>query len=97
MLQNGSAHGNRRQKQYLIFERDAVFQHSITHLEESEYITDIIVMAHKDDLRVVRKLTRIHGLRKKLRRIAVGGKERVHSVANGLEAIDWPCDYVFYP
>lgn len=31
----------------------------------------------------------------KIRRIVAGGSERYFSVLNGLEAIDWPCDYVF--
>jgi 2-C-methyl-D-erythritol 4-phosphate cytidylyltransferase len=52
-------------------------------------------MAHKDDVEIVRGLLEEYGCTKKLRKIAVGGKERVHSVAIGLETIDWPCDYVF--
>ena len=87
--------GTDTRKQYLMLGGMPMFLHSIRTMQESEYITDIIVMAHKDDLEVVRKLLEEYGFTKKLRKIAVGGKERVHSVANGLEAIDWPCDYVF--
>ena len=82
-------------KQYLVLGGMPMFLHSIRTMQESECITDIIVMSHKDDVAVVRKLLEEYDLTKKLRRIAVGGKERVNSVANGLEAIDWPCDYVF--
>ena len=87
--------GTDTRKQYLMLGGMPMFLHSIRTMQESECITDIIVMAHKDDLEVVRKLLEEYGFTKKLRKIAVGGKERVHSVANGLEAIDWPCDYVF--
>ena len=82
-------------KQYLMLDGMPMFLHSIRTMQESEHITDIIVMAHKDDVEIVRDLLEEYGFTKKLRRIEVGGKERVHSVAIGLEAIDWPCDYVF--
>lgn len=82
-------------KQYIMLGRLPMFLHSIRTMEKSPYITDIIVMAHRDDLQTVRRLLEEYGYTRKLRRIAAGGKERVHSVANGLEAIDWPCDYVF--
>ena len=82
-------------KQYLVLGGMPMFLHSIRTMQESECITDIIVMSHKDDVEIVRELLEEYKLTEKLRKIAVGGKERVHSVAIGLEAIDWPCDYVF--
>ena len=82
-------------KQYLELGGMPMFLHSIRTMQESECITDIIVMSHKDDVAIVRELLEEYKLTKKLRKIEVGGKERVHSVAIGLEAIDWPCDYVF--
>ncbi len=82
-------------KQYLMLDNMPMFLHSIRTMQENEHITDIIVMAHKDDVEIVRGLLEEYGCTKKLRKIAVGGKERVHSVAIGLETIDWPCDYVF--
>lgn len=82
-------------KQYLMLGGMPLFLHSIRTMQESEYITDIIVMSHKDDVEIVRELLEEYELTKKVRKIAVGGKERVHSVALGLEAVDWPCDYVF--
>ena len=87
--------GGNIRKQYLMLGGMPMFLHSIRTMQESECITDIIVMAHRDDVDVVRGLLEEYGYTKKLRKIAVGGKERVHSVAIGLEAIDWPCDYVF--
>lgn len=82
-------------KQYLMLGGMPMFLHSIRIMQESPRITDIIVMAHKDDLEVVEKLLKKYGCTEKLRKVTAGGKERVHSVAIGLEAIDWPCDYVF--
>ena len=84
----GRRMGTDVRKQYLMLGDMPVFLHSIRTMQESECITDIIVMSHKELLEEYR-------LTKKLRKIEVGGKERVNSVANGLEAIDWPCDYVF--
>ena len=91
----GRRMGTDVRKQYLMLGDMPVFLHSIRTMQESECITDIIVMSHKDDVAIVRELLEEYRLTKKLRKIEVGGKERVNSVANGLEAIDWPCDYVF--
>ena len=82
-------------KQYLMLGGMPMFLHSIKTMQESPIITDVVVMVHKDDVEVVRGLLDEYGCSEKLRRIVVGGKERVHSVARGLESIDWPCDYVF--
>ncbi len=91
----GRRMGTDVRKQFLMLGDMPVFLHSIRTMQESECITDIIVMSHKDDVAIVRELLEEYKLTEKLRKIEVGGKERVHSVANGLEAIDWPCDYVF--
>ena len=91
----GKRMGGEIRKQYLMLGGMPIFLHSIRTMQECPSITDIVVMAHRDDLETVRELLESYGLTKKIRKIAVGGKERVHSVANGLEAIDWPCDYVF--
>ena len=82
-------------KQYLMLGGMPMLLHSIKTMQESPIITDVVVMVHKDDVGVVRGLLDEYGCAEKLRRIVVGGKERVHSVARGLESIDWPCDYVF--
>ena len=82
-------------KQYLMLGGMPMLLHSIKTMQESPIITDVVVMVHKDDVEVVRGLLDEYGCAEKLRRIVVGGKERVHSVARGLESIDWSCDYVF--
>ena len=87
--------GGEIRKQYLILGGMPMFLHSIRTMQESGFITDLVIMAHRDDVEAVRELLESYGLTEKIRKIAAGGKERVHSVALGLEAIDWPCDYVF--
>lgn len=87
--------GGNIRKQFIMLGGMPMFLHSIRRMQKSPCISDIIVMAHEDDVETVRKYLEEYGYTEKLRRIAAGGKERVHSVANGLEAIDWPCDYVF--
>lgn len=82
-------------KQYLMLGGMPMFLHSIRTMQECPRITDIIVMAHKDDVEIVQGLLAEYEYTKKLRKVTAGGKERVHSVAIGLEAIDWACDYVF--
>ena len=82
-------------KQFIMLGGMPMFLHSIRTMQESPLISDIIVMVHGDDVETVRSYLKEYGFTEKLRKIAVGGKERVHSVANGLEAIDWSCDYVF--
>ena len=91
----GQRMGGEVRKQYLMLGDMPVFLHSIRTMQSCPYITDMVVMAHRDDVEVVRELLESYGLTQKVRKIAVGGKERVYSVASGLEAIDWPCDYVF--
>ncbi len=82
-------------KQYLMLDGMPMFLLSIQTMQKNDCITDMIVMAYEDDVELVRELLEEYGCMDKIRRIVVGGKERVHSVSNGLEEIDWPCDYVF--
>lgn len=82
-------------KQFIMLGGMPVFLHSVRTMERSSCITDIVVVAHRDDLETIRQFLEEYGCTEKIRGIVTGGRERVHSVANGLEAVDWPCDYVF--
>ena len=68
-------------------------------LAQSSVITDIVMVIPQGDEDFVR--SRVLGslddasLLQKLRGFAFGGTERYYSVANGLDAITWPCRYVF--
>lgn len=97
MLAAGSGRrmGGGVRKQFLMLGGEPLFLRSVRTMQESDLIDDIIVMSHPDDVETVERLLEEYGCARKLRRVAPGGRERVHSVANGLEAIDWPCDYVF--
>jgi 2-C-methyl-D-erythritol 4-phosphate cytidylyltransferase len=68
-------------------------------LAESEVITDIVMVIPKGDDEYVRESVlgslKNPSLLEKFRGFAYGGAERYHSVVSGLDAIDWPCDYVF--
>ena len=87
--------GGEIRTQYLMLGGMPMFLHSIRTMQESPIITDIVVTVHKDDVEIVTDLLDEYGCGEKVRKVVVGGKERVHSVARGLESIDWPCDYVF--
>lgn len=91
----GQRMGGDVRKQFLTLGGIPLFLHSIKTMQASPCISDIVVMVHKDDVEVVQKYLDEYGCSKKIRRLVVGGRERVHSVANGLEAIEWQCDYVF--
>lgn len=81
-------------KQYLLLENKPILYYSLHTLEES-FVNDIILVVGKGEQDYCRKeIIEKYGLTK-IRAVVEGGKERYHSVANGLQAIDWPCDYVF--
>ena len=91
----GRRMGGDVRKQYRMLGGVPLFIHSVRTMQESPYITDMVVVVQKDDEEAVREQLEFYGCAELVRTIAAGGRERVHSVANGLEAIDWPCDYVF--
>lgn len=82
-------------KQYLMLDGTPMFLFSIGTMKDNPCITDIIVMVFEGEVEYVRDLLEKYDCMEKVRKVVVGGKERVHSVAIGLEEIDWPCDYVF--
>ena len=82
-------------KQYLMLDGTPMFLFSIRTMKDNPCITDIIVMVFEGEVEYVRDLLEKYDCMEKVRKVVVGGKERVHSVAIGLEEIDWPCDYVF--
>ena len=82
-------------KQYLDLEGRPLFAYSLAAMENSGIITDIVITVLEGDEEICGQMIRECGLGKKVRRVIAGGKERYFSVHNGLQAIDWPCDYVF--
>lgn len=82
------------QKQYLLIAGKPVLYYSLKAFEES-LIDDIVLVAGKGEIDFCQKeIVEKYGIGK-VRVVTAGGKERYHSVARGLAAINWDCDYVF--
>lgn len=81
-------------KQYLLIEDRPVLYYSLRAMEDS-FIDDIVLVVGKGEEEYCRReiLEKYHFT--KVHAVIEGGKERYHSVALGLHAISWECDYVF--
>ncbi len=80
-------------KQYLMLGERPVLYYSLKAFEDS-FVDDIIIVASEGDEDILQNgIIEKYGITK-VRSIVAGGKERYHSVMNGLRAID-ECDYVF--
>lgn len=81
-------------KQYLMLEGKPILYYPLHAMEES-FINDIVLVVGQGEEEYCRaEIIEKYGFTK-VRAIVEGGKERYHSVANGLQVIDWKCDYVF--
>ena len=76
-------------KQYLLIEDKPVLYYSLKAFEDS-FIDNIVLVTGKDEQDYCHK-----EIIQKYKSIIEGGRERYHSVAYGLRAIKWACDYVF--
>lgn len=82
------------QKQYLLIKGKPVLYYTLNAFETSSMISDIILVTGKDELEYCQKeIVEKYGF-SKVRKIVAGGKERYHSVYNGIQAID-EAAYVF--
>jgi len=82
------------QKQYLLINNKPVLYYALKAFEDS-IVDDIVLVAGNAEIGFCqREIVEKYGLQK-VRIITAGGKERYHSVACGLSAITWECDYVF--
>lgn len=81
-------------KQYLLIEDKPVLYYSLKAFEDS-FVDDIVLVVGKGEEAFCRReIVEKYNLTK-VRAVVEGGKERYHSVANGLRAVCWPCSYVF--
>lgn len=81
-------------KQYLLVNDKPVIYYSLMAFENSD-IDDIVLVVGAGEQEYCRKeIIEKYGF-KKVRAVVEGGKERYHSVAYGIRAIEWKCDYVF--
>ena len=85
---------SRVHKQYLLIKEKPVLYYSLKVFEDS-FIDDIVLVVGKNEEDYCKKeIVEKYGFTK-VRVITEGGKERYHSVANGIKTIDWQCDYIF--
>lgn len=90
----GKRMNSKVQKQFLLIKEKPVLYYTLNAFETSTQITDIILVTGKDEIEYCRKeIVEKYGFNK-VRKIVAGGKERYHSVYNGIQAID-EADYVF--
>lgn len=83
------------QKQYLMLGDRPVLYHSLKVFEDS-FVNEVILVVSEDDIEYCRaEVVEKYHLHK-VKKIVAGGKERYHSVMNGMKAIeDGECSYVF--
>lgn len=80
------------QKQYMLLDGKPIVVHALMAFEESN-VDDIILVTGEDDIAYAKEeLIKAYGL-KKVTKVVAGGKERYHSVFQGLCALEH-CDYV---
>lgn len=81
------------QKQYLLIKEKPVLYYTLHAFEKSPLIFEIILVTGKDEIEYCRKeIVEKYGFQK-VHKITAGGKERYHSVYEGIKAID-EADYV---
>ena len=91
---SGLRMGGGTRKQYIDVKGRPLFTYSLETFDKSDIITDIMIVVPEGDQEYCREIVEDCGLAGKLRAIVAGGRERCFSVHNGLQAVDWPCDYV---
>lgn len=81
-------------KQYLMIEDKPLLYYSLKAFDNS-FIDNIVLVTGKGEEQFCREeIIKKYDIRK-VSAIVEGGKERYHSVAYGLRAVNWECDYVF--
>lgn len=94
----GTRMGTRVQKQYLLLEEKPILYYSLRTFQKSALIDEIILVTGAEEVECCRKKIINAYNFTKVKKIVPGGKERYHSVWNGLQAIEEkrvPNSYVF--
>jgi 2-C-methyl-D-erythritol 4-phosphate cytidylyltransferase len=81
-------------KQYLELQGKPVLYYALNAFEQSFVNAVVLVVGKGEEAFCRQEILEKYGITK-VKTIVEGGKERYHSVANGLRAITWQCDYVF--
>lgn len=82
------------QKQYLLINEKPVLYHTLRVFEKSSIISEIVLVTGKEEIGYCKtEIIEKYGF-SKVHKIVAGGKERYHSVYEGLKAIE-EADYVY--
>ncbi|MDD6716477.1 MAG: 2-C-methyl-D-erythritol 4-phosphate cytidylyltransferase [Firmicutes bacterium] len=93
----GTRMGSGVRKQYMMLCGQPLLAYSLRTLTDSPLIQDIVmVIPDGEEAYIRRNITAlIPGAEQKIRAYVPGGSERYASVYHGIEAITWPCGYVY--
>ena len=90
----GKRMNSKVQKQFLLIKEKPVLYYTLNAFEKSDLITEIILVTGKDEIEYCQEeIVKKYDF-KKVCKIVAGGKERYHSVYNGIQAIE-QAEYVF--
>ncbi len=81
-------------KQYLLLRDKPVLYYALKAFQDSIVDNIIVVCGKNEETFCTRQIIEPYGFNK-VKAVVEGGIERYHSVANGLFAIQWDCEYVF--
>ncbi len=90
---SGKRMGLSTPKQFLEFQGEPIFIKTLKVIEESELVTDIVVVTGEEHIDTVANYCKNFGITK-LRNIVSGGKERQDSINNVIKTISNPKDYI---
>ena len=90
----GKRMNSKVQKQFLLIKEKPVLYYTLSAFENSPLISEIVLVTGKDEIEYCQKEIVDKYDFKKVCKIVAGGKERYHSVHEGIQAIDC-ADYVF--
>lgn len=91
---SGSRMGTKVKKQYIRLQEKEVIAHTIETFNRIREISEIIVVAGKDELIYMEEEICKKYEYDKVSQVVEGGKERQDSVRNGIEKVDSECEYI---
>ena len=93
----GTRMGSGVRKQYMMLCGQPLLAYSLRTLTESPLIQDIVMVIPDGEEAYIRQniTALVPGAEQKIRAYVPGGSERYASVYHGIEAITWPCGYVY--
>ncbi len=89
----GKRMGSDVHKQYLLLRDKPVIYYALKAFEDSRIDDIVLVVGAGEETFCRNEILDRYGFRK-IKAIVEGGRERYHSVENGIQAICWSCDYI---